>query len=178
MRNSLIIGGICVALIALGAWLYVHAGPDVRTVGAPTTPAQATATLPAEKSVPFTILTSGTGATEVTARKNYAIYTSDELASFWKKAKGTTAGVPKIDFTKTYVIAVFAGEKPTGGYAISLSGITDAGAARDVSVLITEPGKGCVTTEAKTSPYMFVSVPLMNAPSLSHTDTTERKDCQ
>jgi len=114
-------------------------------------------------------------ATGITARKNYAIYSADEFEKIWKQTDSTKK-VPAVDFTKQYVIAVFAGVVPTGGYTISVSDVMDIGDARSVAIHIEKPGKGCVVTTAQSSPYQIVTVPLSGG-SLSHTDTESEVDC-
>lgn len=85
--------------------------------------------------------------------------------------------MPSVDFSKSYVIAVFAGTEPTGGYSISVDKITDADGVRSVSVIIDEPGAECTVVEEITSPYQFVVVPFSDNQALSHTDVRVKKDC-
>lgn len=63
-----------------------------------------------------------------------------------------------IDFNKEMVIAVFQGEKSTGGYSIEINRITEKENEIEVSVLETSPGPGCMVTKALTSPYHIVKL--------------------
>jgi hypothetical protein len=55
------------------------------------------------------------------------------------------------------VIAVFIGERPTGGYGIEIESI-DAYADRiTVNIVETEPGPDELTTQALTYPYHIVT---------------------
>lgn len=175
MRNTLIIGVLCVLVLTVGIFLYFK-NPFTH----PQTPTEVTAhtEAPEQKEVSFKILDSGTNATEMTERKNYAIYEAGKFATFWKEAHGSTGkAVPAVDFTKNYVIAVFAGTQPSGGYSISVSHITDVGTARSVAVTIEEPDASCTVIEEQTSPYQFVVVPITEAESLAHTDIVTKKAC-
>lgn len=178
MRDLVIITGMCAAAILIGAWLYFYGPTDLLTT--PEQPAQSAQSASASNAAPvttdvsFTVIGHGKSAT-VTERKNYAVYSADDFAKVWKMT-GSTEKIPTIDFTKAYVVAVFAGNKPTGGYVISVKGIKDAGNARNVDVLIEKPGKGCVTTESVTSPYQIVRVPFSEA-SLGHSDVEVETPC-
>jgi hypothetical protein len=65
--------------------------------------------------------------------------------------------LPSINFNKHMAIAVFAGEKNTGGYSIKVDDITEHGAI-EVDILETSPGKNCIVTQALTQPYQIVSL--------------------
>ena len=181
MRDLLIIAGMCIAAIAVGAWLYMY-GPAEFMEKAEETPTaviqevSAEAEAPKATDVAFTVIGHGSKATSVTERKNYAVYTKEEYARIWKLT-GSTEKMPTIDFTKAYVVAVFAGTRTTGGYAISVDKVLDTGDARSVHVLIEKPGVGCITTQSLTSPYQIIRVPFSGA-SLSHTDTEKEVPCK
>ncbi len=180
MRDLLIIIGMCVAAIVVGAWLYFY-GP--RDFGGERSPpaanvehVSAEVARPEAKEVTFGVLGHGSMAAGVTARKNYAMYTKEEYERMWKLT-GSKEKMPTVDFKKGYVIAVFAGTRVTGGYAISVEKVSDTGDARHVSVLIEKPGAGCITTQALTSPYQIIRVPFSGA-SLSHSDTEKEVPCE
>lgn len=133
---------------------------------------------PVGKEIDFKSIGQGDTAPGAKNRKNYAIYNQEELNSFWKLSHEVdTEKAPTIDFTKGYVIVVFAGTKPTLGYDIKITQVKDVGVSRNIEVLITEPGEGCTIIDEKTSPFQFVRVPFGNESSLSHTDVTKKKDC-
>ena len=174
MRNTLIILALCVIAVALGAWLYFGHGGSAFQSSLPA-PSQSTGTQ--THAVSFSVIDSGMRAAAMSARKNYAIYTSAELADFWKKAHGDTSKLPLIDFSKNYVIAVFAGTEPSSGYAIKVTGVTDSDDTRSVAVAIDGPGSDCAVIEETTSPFEFVSVPVSSAENLSHTDEHLTETC-
>jgi hypothetical protein len=129
-----------------------------------------------ERQVSFRVLESGEHAARVSARKNYAAYTPEALMQIWAMAHGKGAPPPDIDFSKEFVIAVFAGQQPTGGHSIVVAAVIDALDTRIVDVKLVKPGAGCMVTEALTTPYQIVAVPISDAP-LMHKDLEEVSPC-
>jgi len=89
------------------------------------------------------------------------IRTPEEWASLWRQ---THAGqvpppaAPKIDFTTQMVLAVFMGERPSGGYAITIEEV--AVGDKDVHVTFREqsPPPDAITAQVLTQPYHIVVV--------------------
>ena len=179
-RNLLIVGGSALAAVLIGSGLYLY----YAETGLPNTelsmanPASSTDTTPEPSpSVSFRVLDSGTQATNAPARKNYAAYSKDGFEKLWTMAHGSSgAPIPEIDFSTEYAIGVFAGQRPTGGYAIEVASVTDEDVVRTVNVLLTKPGTNCMVTEAFTSPYQIIVVPL-SAAALAHTDAEAAAPC-
>lgn len=178
MRHMLIVLGICLAAILVGAGLYFYGPSELReTQELEGTEASA---LGADQATPvsFTVLAEGTNASNVSERKNYAVYTQEDFRRLWTMAYGTdTSTMPSIDFDTQYVIGVFAGEKATGGHAIEVAGITDASSIRTVSIALTRPGDGCVVSQALTSPFQLIAVPVSDR-ELARIETEVEASCQ
>jgi hypothetical protein len=66
--------------------------------------------------------------------------------------------VPKMDFTKTEILAVFMGRKMTGGYAVRIVSIEEKDKLI-VTVRESSPPPGGMVTMALTSPYHVVLIP-------------------
>lgn len=163
MRNTLVVLALCIIAILLGAYFYFYA-PD-SGVGAPTSFENQVASVPSapeiETDVAFSVLDSGASASDMAERKNYAARDQEAFLRVWKLAHGDDKmAVPSIDFSKEYVIGVFAGTKSSGGHAIEVTKVTDTGDIRTVAITLTAPGAGCVTTQALTQPYQLVRVPI------------------
>lgn len=161
--------GVLLALLVLGAlvWWYIDSQPsgsDRQTAGL-------------SENVSFKVLDSGMTAFEEPKRKNYAIYTVAAFSDFWKETHDDEP-MPLVDFSKYYVIAVFAGTVPSEGYAIAVSRIRDDGDTRTVTVAITEPGELCPVVQEPTNPYQFVQVPFSEAMAFAHTDVRTTTDCR
>ena len=90
----------------------------------------------------------------------FAVHNEDDWKLLWKSAfknkQGTTA--PILDFSKYTLIAVFQGEKNTGGYAIEIVDIQESDILT-IKVKEAVPAPGAIVTQAITSPYHIVSIP-------------------
>ena len=74
------------------------------------------------------------------------------------RCKAFTENLPpaaQFDFNKTLIVAAFAGTKNSGGYSVEIQKNTDK-----IAVKLTSPPKDAMTTQALTSPYKVVSVPV------------------
>lgn len=181
MRDILIVLSICIAAIILGAWLFFN-GPMIFTEAreqqsevAPVVDMKPIVTESVD--VRFSVLDSGNSAAEVIERKNFAVYDTTEFARLWKMAHGTDGKpVPAVDFSREYVIGVFEGERPTGGYGIRVTAVTDMDDTRTVEIERAAPAFGCLTTQALTSPYELILVPVSSA-SLAPSETAVETPC-
>jgi hypothetical protein len=72
-----------------------------------------------------------------------------------ESARGALEG---LDFGKRSVIALFAGERPTGGYAVEVDQVSARGETLYVNYHVSEPGPGAIVTQALTSPYLICTV--------------------
>ena len=164
-RDALIVGGIMtIAIIGGVLFSLLTLTPDILTRMVFRSPTETVTQSVA--AVPFTEIAHGSHAT-VLARTNYLIVSSTELGKLWKMvdAKGK---VPAIDFNTKSVIAVFAGSKPTGGYAITVSKVEDA-RTRKVTILVTKPGSNCVLAQSVAAPYQLIEVSKTSL-ALTHKD--------
>jgi len=75
---------------------------------------------------------------------------SAETYAHLQKIIGNLPPASKIDFTKSAVIAAFAGTKNTGGYSVSVK--KTAGGVITIEVI--EPPKDAMTTDALTTPFI------------------------
>ncbi len=94
-------------------------------------------------------------------QKNYVIKNRQEWSGLWFKM-GYTRFAPIVDFTKDMVIAVFQGEKSSGGYDVEINKIIENENTIEVSVIETSPARGCNVTMAFTSPYHIVKIQKSN----------------
>lgn len=93
--------------------------------------------------------------------QNYVIKTETEWQSLWEKIFSNTSEklpLPKIDFTRRTIVAVFQGAQPSGGYEISIEGIVGTENSLEVVVKALAPGKGCVVTGKVTRPFDIIEI--------------------
>lgn len=124
-------------------------------------------------AVPFTTLARGTQS-NILGRANYLITSSDELTKLWSIIDVATPP-PEIDFKKNAVIAVFAGQQPTVGYAIAVSKVVDS-SSRIVSVTLQKPDNTCMVGQVLTTPYEVAVVPATTLP-FAHEDASITTAC-
>lgn len=162
-QERLIIIGVALAALCIGTYLFLSGDfSDVSN------------TQPTAIAVPFTPLLRGTHS-NVTSRVNYFITSPDELNELWKMINATSTP-PKVDFEKDAVIAVFAGQQPSAGYAIQVSKVVDS-SARLVSIIIAKPDDGCMKGQSLTTPYELVTIPTTSLP-LAHEDLSTTAECK
>ena len=99
--------------------------------------------------------------TGVKARLQIVIRDQSEWKDLWQQHASIRANQtppPAIDFRDRIVVAVFLGDKPTGGYEIF---ITRAERTNDVITVLfieKEPRPGSITTQAFTQPFHIVQL--------------------
>ncbi|MCS7167558.1 MAG: protease complex subunit PrcB family protein [Gemmatales bacterium] len=73
---------------------------------------------------------------------------------------------PRIDFRRFMVIACFMGQRPTGGYAVEITGVYYDRSLDRIIVQVTQfvPGPGAIVPQVITSPYHMVLVPRLDKP--------------
>ncbi|MBU2158834.1 protease complex subunit PrcB family protein [Patescibacteria group bacterium] len=180
MRDILIVLGMCVAAIVVGILLYMYGPAEMREVSNPAPSEQAAANTaePVSGAVSIQVLDAGTNAGAAAQRKNIATYDTDGFERLWQMAHGNDGTpMPSVDFSERYVIGVFAGTKSSGGHGIEVSEVRDSGDTRTVVITLTKPGAGCMTSQALTSPYQIVTVPISMA-VLSKVERTVETACQ
>ncbi len=127
--------------------------------------------LPQEKELSFETIEKGEYSTH-TKKENFVINDNKTYYDLWRKLYPSCLNVttdrgistvcdgvsiiPKIDFSKETVIAVFMGEKNTGGYSIEITKIIDKTDKVIVYVNETTPKPGDLVTLALTQPYHIV----------------------
>jgi hypothetical protein len=146
---------------------------------APATPAPAPDSIAGANPAPGTVVqmrrmgrwvTSG-----VTGSRRLVILDPATFTRFWSELG---AGVkPEVDFGNDLVIAVAAGERPTGGHDIEVRNVTRAGNELRIEVLETYPSEGCQTSQAKTQPVDVVLVAATGVTKWSFVDTRAVGPC-
>ena len=85
---------------------------------------------------------------------------------------------PSVDFNHDVVVAVAAGQRPTGGYEIAIDRVTQSGGELTIEVVERTPGPNCMTTASLTQPVDVVVVPAADAKSLSFLERKEIRGCR
>ena len=154
------------------------------TAPQPSTPRQDSSTTPAQGYAPYggetrTVDVRRIGQwtrTGVGEARRLVIRDANAWDQFWSEL-----GVgerPEVDFTRDVVIAVAAGQRPTGGYEIAIDRVTQANRELTVEVVERTPGPNCMTTASLTQPVDIVTIPASEARSWSFVERKEIRGCR
>lgn len=126
-----------------------------------TLPTDITAYNPPARDLIWEILAEGNQAIGFSQSDYIFITDESQLLSVWNKAYGAQLSVPalpQIDFTRETLVAIFMGEKPTGGFGIQIDDISLDQGAVYINMQLLEPAPGMMMTQALTSPWMMVRI--------------------
>lgn len=91
------------------------------------------------------------------------ITSAETFAELWRQHTGAMDAPPTVDFGQQTVLAVFAGEKPTGGYSAVITSVKLLDKTMTVHYRVNEPAPGTIVTQMITYPAHLVSVPVSQA---------------
>lgn len=112
-----------------------------------------------QSNVSFETISKGFNSGHI-EKKHYVIENEAEWKNLWGKTNSISIPqpeLPEVDFNKEMVIAVFQGEKSTGGYSIEIVNIVEDS---KITVFYKEfsPEPGDFVTQALTQPYHIVKI--------------------
>jgi hypothetical protein len=113
--------------------------------------------------------------TGIREARRMVIQEANTWAEFWSEL-----GVgerPAVDFTRDIVIAVAAGERPSGGYEIAVNQVTQANGELRVEVRETSPGPNCLSSSSLTQPVDVVVVQGVKPKSWSFVEQKDVRGC-
>ena len=118
--------------------------------------------------VPFATVDKGSRS-GVRERKFVVIKTSQEWEALWRAHRSGTSPdkpAPALDIQSEMILAVFAGEKKTGGYGIEILRIEEDGAARSLNAFVreTSPAPSAIVIQMLTQPYHIVKLRKVDLP--------------
>jgi uncharacterized membrane protein len=96
--------------------------------------------------------------------RRFLIRDSHAFAAVWAAHAGPDAPVPAVDFASRMVAAVFAGERPTPGYSVEVTGTTREGADLVVVIEERQPDPSRVSAQIVMSPYHIATLPRDDGP--------------
>jgi len=91
----------------------------------------------------------------------YVARSAETYAQLQKIVAQLTTPASEIDFTRTAVVAAFAGTKNTGGYSVAVKKAADK-----IRIDVVEPPKDAMTTDALTTPFSVALVQVEEGKSL------------
>lgn len=114
-----------------------------------------------EKHPPFTVIDQGTQS-GLTLAKHLVITSAEDWQELWHVHSNKP--VPKIDFTKEMVIAVFLGEYPTGGYQVEVHSLEKTTTALQVVLTIHSPAADAARSMALSQPFVMIKTARISLP--------------
>ena len=106
-------------------------------------------------------LARGNQATGGESPRFFVANSQAELEDVWGQAYGSLRPqpeVPQVDFSQESVAGMFLGQKPTGGYGVSVQDVTLEDGEVYLQVNVTEPAPDAITTQAFTNPWVMVRI--------------------
>lgn len=97
--------------------------------------------------------------------QNIVIQSQGKFKELWDsvyKNSLPAPSVPEVDFEKCTIIAVFMGQKPTGGYGINITKIEEYEKSIVVTIKETTPEEGSMLFQVLTSPMHIVKIAKTN----------------
>ena len=91
--------------------------------------------------------------------RRFVIRDGQSFVAIWAAHAGPDAPPPAIDFTTRMVAAVFAGERPTPGFAVTVTGTRRDPDSLVVVVDEAQPDPSAMMAQVISSPYHIVSLP-------------------
>lgn len=116
------------------------------------------ATVFLEALMPMTTIARG-GVSSVMQPRQVVVRDAGEWDTLWREHAGPDSPAPVVDFGSQMVVGVFLGSRNTGGYAVEITKVEQAGGAIVVHYTETKPERGMVLAQVITSPFHLVKVP-------------------
>ena len=108
------------------------------------------------QAIAVTNVAQGTSS-QIDEPRQVVVRSAEEFQALWKSH--SNAPLPKVDFSKSIVVGVFLGMRPTAGYTVGILGVrrTEGGAV--VEYVEGRPEKAMMVAQMLTSPFHLVSIP-------------------
>lgn len=116
---------------------------------------------PAAEQLAWETIASGAQATGVQGARYQLITSRDQLISVWSQVHATQLQqpeLPSVDFQRETLVAIFLGQRSTGGYGVTVRRVSVEGNDLYLDTEFREPAAGAITTQALTSPWTLVRV--------------------
>jgi hypothetical protein len=113
--------------------------------------------------------------TGVGEARRLIIRDANAWAQFWSELG--VGEQPTVDFTRDVVVAVAAGQRPTGGYEIAIDRVRENNGELTIEVVETAPGPNCMTTASLTQPVDVIAIPSLTFQSWSFSERKAVRGC-
>ncbi len=114
--------------------------------------------------------------TGISEARRLVIRDANAWANFWSELG--VGDRPAVDFSRDVIVAVAAGQRPTGGHEIVVERVINNGGELTVEIVETTPGPNCMTTASLTQPVDVVVLPGVTPRSWSFVERREVRGCR
>ena len=108
------------------------------------------------QAIAVTNVAQGTSS-QIDEPRKVIVRSAEEFQALWKSH--STAALPKVDFSKSVVVGVFLGMRPTAGYTVAIQGVRRTEGGAIVEYIEGVPDKSRMVAQMLTSPFHLVSIP-------------------
>jgi len=130
----------------------------------------------------ITIEQSQFGSYAFQDKTNSVITNSNEFEQLWENlhaGRSPLPELPEVDFKEYTVLASMMGVQSNGGFGITIQKVGRSDGTLGVQIEEVEPGQGCFTISALTSPFHIVKVPhISNDQDVQFTTNRFTRDCE
>ena len=112
------------------------------------------------------VLDSGSRSAITTAGER-VVQAPEEWQRLWQAHQAGAVPqrpLPAVDFSRELCIAIFAGQRPKGGFAVAVEQVTESASGVEVSYRVTVPPPGAIVSQALTSPFQIIAIPSRPGP--------------
>lgn len=122
-------------------------------------PAAAQLGFPGDAGVEWSTLTMGQRS-RVAGFSTYVLGSASEFENYWRRTSGQPGSPPSgVDFQKYQLVAIHLGNRPTGGFQVSVERIERVQASTiQLNYVEQKPSSDQIVTQALTSPWVVVRV--------------------
>ena len=110
-----------------------------------------------DKEVTMTTISRGPNAASRSGPVAILATTEADYRSRWSSLVGR-GDAPAVDFSRSVVVFLLAGERNTGGWSVEPKGVTVEGTTAVVDAEVRGPAPDMIVTQALTYPYAVVSI--------------------
>ena len=116
-----------------------------------------------QTSLPITTVVRGSSSQILEARQ-VVVQNADAWRALWKEHSAVPPPGDVPDFARETILAVFLGQRPTAGYAIEMTSVTQQGGMFVVEYVEHKPASNASTAQVLTSPFQIVRIPRVTGP--------------
>ena len=126
-----------------------------------TAPMNEAAFTPTPQGLIYEPLAQGNQAVAEESEEFIFVTSEAQFLELWNRAYGNQLDVPplpNVNFEREAILAIFAGQKPTGGYGVEVEDVQLERGDVYIDLTFSEPAEDAISTQALTSPWIMLRV--------------------